>query len=90
MFASVCPMKRPHSPEMAPFETLAAVCCAAMKPDRTLTEVMVNRKVRAAIKISRNLLCCRSMLAMQLRPAAASSQQATPMQIPRSTLGKVC
>ena len=62
IFASVCPMKRPHSPGVVPFEVLAALCCAAMKLDSTLTEDMVSRKVSSAIKISSSLLCCSSML----------------------------
>ena len=81
MFASVCPIKRPHSPEPASLEMRAALCCAAMKLDRTLTDDIVSRQVTPAIKASNNRLCCNTMLATQLQQPPSSSQPALPMQL---------
>ena len=71
-------MKRPHSPGVVPFEMLAALCCAAMKPDSTLTEDMVSRKVSTAIKISRSLLCCSSMLMRSYSAIPHHLRQSSP------------
>ena len=59
----------------------AALCCAAMKLDRTLTDDIVSRQVTPAIKASNNRLCCNTMLATQLQQPPSSSQSALPMQL---------